>query len=82
MAPILLALVPPQGPTTGGNTITLVGTGLSGASAVMFGSTPATSFTVLFDGAITAVAPAGTGAVQVTVVTGAGTSNGGAYRYL
>ncbi|MEU4588144.1 IPT/TIG domain-containing protein, partial [Kitasatospora aureofaciens] len=53
MSPILLALVPSQGPTTGGNPVLLVGTGLTGATAVLFGTTPALSFTVQFDGAIT-----------------------------
>ena len=80
-SPILLALVPQQGPTSGGNTVILVGTGLTGATQVMFGSTAATTFTVLFDGAITATVPAGTGAVPVTVVTGAGTSNPATYTY-
>jgi hypothetical protein len=81
MSPILLAAVPAQGPTTGGNPVLLVGTGLSGATAVMFGTTAATSFTVMFDGAITAVAPPGTGTVQVTVTTPAGTSNPATYTY-
>ncbi|MEU6974339.1 IPT/TIG domain-containing protein [Kitasatospora aureofaciens] len=81
MSPILLALVPSQGPTTGGNPVLLVGTGLTGATAVLFGATPALSFTVQFDGAITAVAPPGTGTVPVTVVTPAGTSNTLSYTY-
>ncbi|MFE5584582.1 IPT/TIG domain-containing protein [Kitasatospora sp. NPDC056531] len=81
MSPILLALVPSQGPTTGGNPVLLVGAGLTGATAVLFGATPALSFTVQFDGAITAVAPPGTGTVPVTVVTPAGTSNNLSYTY-
>ncbi|ARF81963.1 hypothetical protein HS99_0009285 [Kitasatospora aureofaciens] len=81
MSPILLALVPSQGPTTGGNPVLLVGTGLTGATAVLFGTTPALSFTVQFDGAITAVAPPGTGTVPVKVVTPAGTSNTLSYTY-
>ncbi|MGW2253184.1 IPT/TIG domain-containing protein [Kitasatospora sp. NPDC001660] len=80
MSPILLAIVPSQGPTTGGNPVLLVGTGFTGATAVLFGATPAT-FTVQFDGAITAVAPPGTGTVPVTVITGAGTSNAASYTY-
>ncbi|GAA2270967.1 MULTISPECIES: IPT/TIG domain-containing protein [Kitasatospora] len=80
MSPILLAIVPSQGPATGGNTVTLVGSGLTGATAVTFGSTPAT-FTVLFDGAITATAPAGSGTVPVTVTTPSGTSNPVNYTY-
>ncbi|GAA1240041.1 hypothetical protein GCM10009665_33650 [Kitasatospora nipponensis] len=82
MAPILLTLVPPQGPTTGGNPAILVGTGLSGATAVMFGTTPAATFNVMFDGAITATVPPGTGSVQVTVVTPSGTSNAATYTYV
>ncbi|MEV6209142.1 IPT/TIG domain-containing protein [Kitasatospora sp. NPDC051914] len=80
-SPILLAIVPSQGPTTGGTPVLLLGTGLTETTAVLFGSTPALSFTVNFDGAITAVAPPGTGTVQVTVVTGSGTSNSLSYTY-
>ncbi|MEU5208658.1 IPT/TIG domain-containing protein [Streptomyces sp. NPDC020742] len=62
--------------------MTLTGTGLSGATAVRFGSTPAASFTVVSDTQISAVAPAGTGTVQVTVVTPGGTSNGVTFTYV
>ncbi|MBF6254684.1 IPT/TIG domain-containing protein, partial [Nocardia farcinica] len=58
------------------------GTGLTGASAVNFGGTPATSFIVNSDTQITAIAPAGTGTVQLTVTTPGGTSNGVAYTYV
>ena len=45
------------------------------ASAVLFGTVPATSFTVNDDGSITAVVPAGAvGIVDVTVTTTGGTS--------
>ncbi|MBD0688821.1 IPT/TIG domain-containing protein [Streptomyces sp. CBMA123] len=81
MSPILLALVPSQGPATGGSPVLLVGTGLTGATAVLFGATPALSYTVQFDGAISAVAPPGTGTVPVTVVTPSGTSNNLSYTY-
>ncbi|MCQ4079716.1 IPT/TIG domain-containing protein [Streptomyces sp. RB6PN25] len=81
MAPILLADVPAQGPTTGGNTVTLIGFGLSGATSVLFGTTPATTFTVQFDGAILATVPAGTGSVPVTVTTSSGVSNSLTYTY-
>jgi hypothetical protein len=54
--------------------VTLSGSGFTGASAVDFGSTPASSFTVNNDGSITAVDPAGTGTVDVTVVGPFGTS--------
>ncbi|WP_234293496.1 IPT/TIG domain-containing protein, partial [Nocardia jinanensis] len=60
----------------------LTGTGLAGATAVTFGATPATSFTVDSATQITAVAPAGTGTGQITVTTPGGTSNGVAYTYI
>ncbi|MDH6145656.1 MULTISPECIES: IPT/TIG domain-containing protein [Kitasatospora] len=82
MSPILLALVPTSGPTTGGNPVLLIGMGLTGATQVMFGTSPATSFTVDFDGAITAIAPPGSaGSALVTVVTPSGTSNAATYTY-
>ncbi|MEV0363741.1 beta strand repeat-containing protein [Nocardia fusca] len=80
--PTLTTVVPNVGPVTGGTTVVLTGTGLTGASAVTFGGTPATSFTVNSATQITAVAPAGSGTVQVTVTTAGGTSNGVAYTYV
>jgi hypothetical protein len=59
----------------GGTTITITGTNFTGATAVTFGSTPATSFTVVSKTKITATAPAGTGIVDVTVTTAGGTSS-------
>jgi hypothetical protein len=81
LAPILLAVVPSQGPAAGGNTTTLIGVGLSGATAVNFGGVPATTFTVQFDGAILATVPPGAGTVPVTVTTPSGTSNASNYTY-
>ncbi|MEU8822293.1 IPT/TIG domain-containing protein [Streptomyces sp. NPDC048636] len=80
-APVLTSVSPPQGPATGGNTVILTGSGFTGATAVMFGSTPATSFTVGSPTQISAVAPPGTGTVQITVITPGGTSNGVSYTY-
>ena len=54
--------------------MTITGTGLTGATAVDFGSTPASSFTVNNDDSITAIDPAGTGTVDVTVTGPYGTS--------
>ncbi|MFE2161159.1 IPT/TIG domain-containing protein [Streptomyces lydicus] len=79
--PTLTSMTPTSGPTAGGTTVTLTGTGLATASAVRFGATPAASFTVVSDTHITAVAPAGTGTVPVTVTTSGGTSNGISYTY-
>ncbi|MEU2041992.1 IPT/TIG domain-containing protein [Nocardia niwae] len=80
-APALTSVSPSSSSAAGGTTVTLTGTNLSTASAVLFGSTAATSFTVDSDTQITAVSPAGTGTVQVTVTTVAGTSNGVSYAY-
>ncbi|MEU1624833.1 IPT/TIG domain-containing protein [Streptomyces sp. NPDC020096] len=79
--PTLASASPASGPVEGGNTVTLTGSGLSNASAVRFGGTAATSFTVVSDTHISAVAPAGTDTVQITVTTPGGTSNGIPYAY-
>ncbi len=50
------------------------GANLTGATAVAFGATPATSFTVNNATTITATAPAGSGTVDVRVTTPGGTS--------
>ena len=63
---------PAGGPTGGGTQVTIAGTSFDGVTAVTFGTTPATSFLVNCLTSITAVAPAGTGTVDVTVTTGAG----------
>ena len=52
----------------------LTGTNFTGATAVKFGVTNASSFTVNSATSITAVSPAGAGTVDVTVTTPGGTS--------
>ena len=66
-------------PTSGGagTTVTITGSGFSGVTAVDFGATSATSFNVVDDSHVSAVAPAGTGAVTVAVSTAAGSSSVG-----
>ncbi|WP_280244436.1 IPT/TIG domain-containing protein, partial [Nocardia abscessus] len=81
-APTLAAVAPDSGPETGGNTVTLTGTGLTGTTAVTFDGTPATSFTVVSDAEITAIAPAGTGPAAVAVTTAGGISNPVGYTYV
>ncbi|WP_371502064.1 IPT/TIG domain-containing protein [Kitasatospora sp. NBC_00374] len=81
-APTLGVVSPNQGASAGGTSVTLTGSGFTGATAVKFGATAATSFTVVSGTVISAVAPAGSGTVQVTVTTPGGTSNGVAYSYL
>ncbi|MFI7246461.1 IPT/TIG domain-containing protein [Streptomyces qinglanensis] len=81
-APVLSSLSPDQGPTSGGNTVTLIGTGLSGATSVLFGTHTAT-ITANTDTQITVTAPAGAAqSVNVTVTTAAGGSNPLPYFYI
>ena len=66
---------PTSGPTTGGTTITISGHEFTGATAVYFGVTPATSFTENSDLSITATSPAeAAGIVDVTVSVDASTT--------
>ncbi|MFI6588052.1 IPT/TIG domain-containing protein [Embleya sp. NPDC050493] len=81
-APVLTGVDPARGPTSGGNTVTLTGTGFTGTTAVKFGATAATSFTVLSASQLTAVVPPGAGTVSITVTTAGGTSNGLLYAYV
>jgi hypothetical protein len=74
-APTVSAISPTTGPAAGGTSVTITGTNFTGASAVKFGATAATSFTVTDDSHISATAPAGTGTVDVTVTTVGGTSS-------
>lgn len=74
-APVVTLVNPHIGTTSGGEVISLTGTGFAGTTNVSFGSTPASSFIVNSDTFITATAPAGViGAVDVTVTAPSGTS--------
>ncbi|HEY3815050.1 MAG TPA: IPT/TIG domain-containing protein [Caulobacteraceae bacterium] len=73
-APLVSLVNPATGPSAGGTSVTITGTGYIGATQVMFGTTPAASFTVVSASKITAVSPAGTGVVDVLVTTPSGTS--------
>jgi hypothetical protein len=74
-APCVLSLTPKSGPAGGGTTVTITGSGFTGATAVKFGTAAATSVVINGTGtSLTARAPAGTGTVNVTVTTPAGTS--------
>ncbi len=72
--PAVTAVSPASGPASGGTSVTITGTGFSGATAVKFGTTNATSFTVNSATQITATDPAGSGTVDITVTTVGGTS--------
>ncbi len=71
---VVSSISPTSGPAAGGTTVTITGSGFTGASKVLFGTVAASSFTVNSDTQITAVSPVGSGTVHVTVITSAGTS--------
>ena len=75
-APAVTGVSPGSGPVSGGTSVTITGSGFTGATAVNFGGTVASSFTVNGDTSVTATAPAATavGPVDVTVTTPSGTS--------
>ena len=74
-APTVASVAPTSGPHSVGTDETITGTNLTGATAVTFGATPATSFTVNSATSITATAPAGAaGVVDVKVTTAGGTT--------
>ena len=84
VAPVVNAVSPSSGPAAGGTQVDITGTDLADASAVSFGSHPATSFSAEKDGKkITAVAPAeAAGTVSITVTTPGGTTTvDNAYTY-
>jgi hypothetical protein len=77
-APVVTAISPSMGAGGGGTTVTLTGTGFTGATSVQFGTSSATTMTFVSDAQITATSPAGSGTVDVTVTTPAGTSTNSA----
>ena len=86
-APTVSNVSPSSGPLGGGTTVVITGTNLTGATAVKFGATNATSFTVNSATQITATSPANAaGVVDITVTTTAGgtsaTSAADQYTYV
>ena len=80
--PSITSISPTLGPPAGGTTVTLTGVDFSGATAVAFGVTAASSFTVVSGTSVRAVSPSGTGTVDITVTTPYGTSaTGSADRF-
>jgi IPT/TIG domain/Putative Ig domain/NHL repeat/Glycine rich protein len=73
--PSVSAVNPVTGPTTGGNAVTVTGTGFVSGATVDFGTKAGTLVNVQSATTLTAVAPAGSdGTVDVTVSTPAGSS--------
>ena len=74
LVPQVSAVSPARGPSSGGGTVVIDGSGFTGVQGVYFGGTAAI-FTVNADGTITAAVPPGAGGtVDVSVRTPAGTS--------
>jgi alpha-tubulin suppressor-like RCC1 family protein len=72
--PTVAKLSVTDGAAAGGTSVVITGTNLNGATSVDFGATAATAVTVESATQITAVAPAGSGTVDVTVTTPGGIS--------
>ena len=74
-APRVTSLSVTSGPAAGGTSVTITGAAFTGATAVQFGTTPATRVTVNSATSITAVSPrASAGTIDVTVTSAGGTS--------
>ena len=71
--PTVTSVTPTSGPSTGGTSVTILGTGFTTVTGVTFGTSAATSFTRASSTRITAVDPSGSGTVAVAVTTRYGT---------
>ena len=72
--PVVTWVTATTGAQSGGTPVVVRGADFTGASAVTFGGMAAASFTVNSNSQISAITPAGSGTVDVTVTTAAGTS--------
>jgi len=77
-APSIASVIPSAGSTAGGTSVNIFGSGFEqpgSVSSVMFGGTPASSFTVDSDSEITAISPPEpAGTVNITLTNPVGTS--------
>jgi hypothetical protein len=82
VAPVVTSISPTSGPDAGGTSVTLTGTGLTGAIAVTVGGVSATAVTVAGDTSMTFITPAGLpGQVAPVVVTTPAGVSGGATMF-
>lgn len=65
--PVVTGLSPAVGKTSGGVVVTITGTGLTGASKVLFGTKAGTKLKVTSDTQLQVTAPSGAGTVDVKV---------------
>lgn len=74
-APVVSGVSPANGPAAGGTPVTVSGTGFTGATSVVFGSSTASNLVVVSDTEITVDTPADAAGTQdVAVTTPAGVS--------
>jgi hypothetical protein len=81
--PTVTSVSPKTGPASGGNTVTVTGTGFSSPTSVKFGKNTATEVHVESSTRLTAVVPAGEGKAKLTAITslGQGPESKVAYKY-
>jgi IPT/TIG domain len=72
--PTVTSVSPASGPQSGGTFVTIIGTGFADTEGVNFGGVAASAVTIVSNNKITAFSPAGSGTVNVRVVTTNGTS--------
>ncbi len=83
-SPTVTAVSPSSGPSTGGTTVTITGTGFTASPTVDFGSSAATAVSCTST-SCTVTAPAGMGQVAVTIIESgitSGTSSASTYSYV
>jgi hypothetical protein len=80
--PTVSSLGTTTGPEAGGTSVTINGSGFTAGATVGFGTAAAINVTVVSATSITAISPAGTGTVPVTVTTSGGTSNAEPFAYV
>jgi len=73
--PTVTGLSPSSGAPGGGTTVTITGTGFTGATKVLFGTVAATSYSVVSSTQITAVTPAQSAGTHTVFVTTPGGTN-------
>jgi hypothetical protein len=78
-APVVSSVAPTSGPPVGGTSVTITGTGFTGATSVRFAGQPATNIVVVSDTSITCKTPAQTEdeVVGISVTTPGGTGTSG-----
>lgn len=82
VTPNIISLTPSAGPISGGNILTINGSGLSATQTVHFGTITTYTFTVISDSTLSVVVPPLLGSVEVNVTTNGGTSNSLLYTVL